>query len=70
MHEGGGNCVKYCKWCETEKRGSGNKDFKKGVKLGQGVGALKSEAGTPLRTMVNLVCFVCKSLEFCKLCFQ
>ena len=35
--------------------GRGNKDFKKGDKLGQGVGALKKGggAGTPLRTMLT-----------------
>ena len=34
-----------------QKRGRGNKDFKKGFKLVQGVGALKwGGAGTPLST--------------------
>ena len=44
------NCVKYLKrgWNRNEERG--NEDFKKrgGGKLGQGVGALKKGAGTPL----------------------
>ena len=31
-----------------KKRGEGNKDFKKGSKLGQGVGALKGGAYNPL----------------------
>ena len=36
----------------TLKEGRGNKDFKKGEKPSQGVGALKNGgAGTPLRTM-------------------
>ena len=39
--EGGGNCLKYLKrgWKRKERKGS--KDFKKGGKLDQGVGALK-----------------------------
>ena len=41
MREGGGNCVKYLKRGWNRKEGRGNKDFKKGDKLGQGVGALK-----------------------------
>ena len=38
------------------KEGRGNKDFKKGGKLGQGVGALKGGgvSGTPLWTIVLL----------------
>ena len=45
MHEGGGNCLKYVKggWNRTERRG--HKDFKKGGKLGQGMGALKKGGG-------------------------
>ena len=36
----------------TEQRGGGTKILKRGVKQGQGVGALKRRgAGTPLRTM-------------------
>ena len=48
MHEGGGNCLIYLKsgWNRKEKRG--HKNFKKGGKLGQGVGALKRGAGTLL----------------------
>ena len=34
--------------------GRGHKDFKKGGKLGQGVGALKREPGAPLRNMPQL----------------
>ena len=47
----GGNCLKHLKrgWNRKERRG--NKDFKKGGKLGQGVGAVKRGAGTPLQTM-------------------
>ena len=38
----------------NRKEGRGNKDFKKGDNLGQGVSALKrGEAGTPLRTVQN-----------------
>ena len=45
MHEGGGNCLKYLKrgWNRKEERG--NKEFKKGAKLGQGLGALKRGGG-------------------------
>ena len=49
MREGGGNCLKYLKRWWNRKEGKGNKDFKK--EGGQGVGALKRGAGTPLRTM-------------------
>ena len=39
-----------------QKRGEGKQRFKKGGgKLGQGVGALKREAGTPLRIMFILI---------------
>ena len=34
-----------------QKRGEGKKTLKREDKLGQGVGALKRGAGTPLRTM-------------------
>ena len=40
-HEGGGNCLKYIKRGWNRKEGRGNKDFKKGAKLGKGVGALR-----------------------------
>ena len=45
MREGGGKCLKYLKrgWNRTE--GREHKDFKKGAKLGQGVGALKRGGG-------------------------
>ena len=48
MREGGENCLKYLKrwWNRTE--GRGHKDFKRGGKLGQGVGALKREVWNPL----------------------
>ena len=52
MREGRGKCLKYLKGGETEQRGGDKKILKKGGgKLGQGVGALKGGAGTPLRTM-------------------
>ena len=41
MHEGRGNCLKYLKRGWNRKEGRRNKDFKKGDKLGQGVGALR-----------------------------
>ena len=41
MREGGGNYLKYHKRGWNKKEGRGNKDFKKGGKLGQGLGALK-----------------------------
>ena len=41
---GRGNYLKYLKrWCNRKKGGVGNKDFKKGGKLDQGVSALKRE---------------------------
>ena len=54
MYESGGNCLKYLKrGGGTEKRGGEIKILKRGVKLGQGVGALKRGTGTPLRTMTS-----------------
>ena len=47
--EGGGSCLKYLKREWKGKDGRENKDFKKGDKLGQGMGALKVGAGTPLQ---------------------
>ena len=41
MRESGGDCLKYLKSGGTEKRGGETKIFKKGGKLGQGVGPLK-----------------------------
>ena len=38
-------CLKYLKRGWNTKEGRANKDFKKGGKLGQGVGALKSGGG-------------------------
>ena len=47
-----GNCLKYFKRGWNTKEGRANKDFKKGGKLGQGVGALKRGGpGIPLPTM-------------------
>ena len=45
----GGDCLKYLKRGWNRKEGKGKKDFKKGGKLDQGLGALKGGwAGTPL----------------------
>ena len=41
LREGGGNCLKYFERGWNRKDGRGQKDFKKGGKLGQGVGTLK-----------------------------
>ena len=38
-------CLKYLKRGWNTKEGRANKDFKKGSKLGQGVGALKGGGG-------------------------
>ena len=38
-------CLKYLKRGWNTKEGRANKDFKKGGKLGQGVGALKGGGG-------------------------
>ena len=54
---GGGDCMKYHKRGWKGKEGRGNKYFKKGGKLGQGVGALKRGAETQLRTMLFPVGF-------------
>ena len=40
-----GNCLKYLKKGWNRKEGKVNKDFKKGGKLDQGVGALKRGGG-------------------------
>ena len=59
LHVGGGNCLKYLKRRWNRKEGRGYKDFNKGgVKLGQGTGALKGGAGTPLKTMRTNSAFV------------
>ena len=51
--EGGGNCLKYLKMGWNRKEGRANKYFKKGGKLGQGVGSSKREGGSgiPLPTV-------------------
>ena len=45
MRDGGGNCLKYLKRGWNRAEGRGHKDFKKGGKLGQGVGILKGGGG-------------------------
>ena len=47
LHKGVGNCPKYLRRGWNRKEESGNKNFKKGGKLGQGVGALKGEGLEP-----------------------
>ena len=42
LREGGGNCLKHLKRWWEKKRGGKTKILKRGYKLGQGVGALKS----------------------------
>ena len=49
MRVGEGNCLKYLKRGRNGKEGRGNKCFKKGGKLGQGVGVLKRGGWNPLR---------------------
>ena len=56
MREGGGNCLKCLKRGGTKKRKGETEILKRGRKLGQGVGAIKREVGTPLRTMLTLEC--------------
>ena len=51
LREGRGNCLKYLKRWWNRKKGRGNKISKRWDKLGQGVGALKMGARTPLWTM-------------------
>ena len=48
LREGGGNCIKYLTRGWSRKEGRGNKDFKKGGKLGHTVGALKRGDWNPL----------------------
>ena len=43
LREGEGNSMKYLKRGWNGKEGRGNKDFKKGGNLGQGVGTLRRE---------------------------
>ena len=51
-----GELSKILKRGWNKDKGRGNKDFKKGGKLGQGVGGLKKRgAGTLLRTMITLI---------------
>ena len=49
LREGGENCLKYLKKGWNRKEGRGNKDFKKGGKLGQGVGALERGLKLPYK---------------------
>ena len=52
MCEGGWKGLKYLKRGWNRKEGRGDKDFKSGGKLGQGMGALKKRGtGIPLPTM-------------------
>ena len=54
------NYLKYLGRGWNRKEGRGHKDFKKGVKLGQGVRALKRRGGwNSLRN------YVCPSMEYC-----
>ena len=53
MHEGGGKCLKYLKRGWNKEEDTGNKDFKKEGKLGQGVGALKKGGWDPLTNYDN-----------------
>ena len=53
MCEGGRNCLKYLKSGWKIKEGRANKDFKKGNKLGQGLGALKRGDWNPLTNYAN-----------------
>ena len=46
--EGGVHSLKYLKKGQNRTEGRGHKDFKKGGKLGQGVGALKRRDWNPL----------------------
>ena len=45
LRDGWGNCLKYLRRGWNRKEGRENKDFKKGEKLGQEVGALKVAGG-------------------------
>ena len=68
-------CLKYLKRGWNTKEGRANKDFKKGGKLGQGVGALKGGGGgggggwggTPLRTMPSVFTLHFKFLRCSKI---
>ena len=51
LHNGGDNCLKYLRKGWNRKEGGNTNILKRGGKLGEGVGALKRGAGTPLRTM-------------------
>ena len=50
-----GNCLKCLKNGVEQNRGGDTKIFKKGCKLGQGVGDLKMAAVAPLRTVDDLI---------------
>ena len=60
---GGGNCLKYLKRGGTERRGGNRKIFKKGGKLGQGVGALKRRGGWAESSLTNYVLQISYFLE-------
>ena len=66
VHEGGRNCLNYLKRGWNIKEGRGNKDFKKGGKMGQRVGALKSKgrgAGTHFRTIKRFYVFTFSTMR-------
>ena len=58
----GGNYLKYLKRGGTERRGGNRKIFKKGGKLGQGVGALKRRGGAE-SSLTNYVLQISYFLE-------
>ena len=58
LREVGGNCLKYLKRGWNRKEGRGKKDFKKGGKLREEVGASKKgRTGTPLQTEYSIVLY-------------
>ena len=62
MRECGWNCLKYCKMRQNRKEERGNKYFKKGGKLGQGVVTLKRGCRWGWSPLMNYECFFLVSI--------
>ena len=57
------DCLKYLKREWNRKEGRGNKDFKKGGKLGQGVSALKRRGLEPPYELCGTLRLECQNVK-------
>ena len=70
MCEGRGNCLKYLTREWNRKEGRGDKDFKKGGKLGEGVEVLRREGERlePPYELWSSICVIYVYLCTCHIC--